>query len=60
MDSYLDFNLFKYCKHFIVGPSSYHWWGAWLNNYPGKICVRPKNINQSNNNEFWPDYWISI
>ncbi len=55
-----DFNLFKYCKHFIVGPSSYHWWGAWLNNNPGKICVRPKNINQSNNNEFWPDYWISI
>ena len=55
-----DFNLFKYCKHFIVGPSSYHWWGAWLNNYPDKICVRPKNINQSNNNEFWPDYWISI
>ena len=55
-----DFNLFKYCKHFIVGPSSYHWWGAWLNNNPGKICVRPRNINQSNNNEFWPDYWISI
>jgi len=55
-----DFNLFKYCKHFIVGPSSYHWWGAWLNNNPDKICVRPKNINQSNNNDFWPDYWVSI
>ena len=24
-----DFNLFKYSKHFIVGPSSFHWWGAW-------------------------------
>ena len=56
----VDFNLFKYCKHFIVGPSSYHWWGAWLNNSPGKICVRPKNINQSNNDKFWPDYWVSI
>ena len=59
-DSLSDFNLFKYCKHFIVGPSSYHWWGAWLNENPDKICVRPKNINQSNNNKFWPDYWPAI
>ena len=34
--------------------------GAWLNENPGKICVRPKNINQSNNNKFWPDYWLAI
>ena len=55
-----DFNLFRYCKHFIVGPSSFHWWGAWLNENPGKICIRPSNINPSNNENFWPDDWISI
>ena len=55
-----DFNLFRYCKHFIVGPSSYHWWGAWLNQNPGKICIRPSGINPSNNKKFWPDNWISI
>jgi len=55
-----DFNLFRYCKHFIVGPSSFHWWGAWLNNNPNKICIRPSNINPSNNQNFWPDDWISI
>ena len=55
-----DFNLFRYCKHFIVGPSSFHWWGAWLNNNPNKICIRPSNINPSNNHNFWPDDWISI
>ncbi len=55
-----DFNLFSYCKHFIVGPSSFHWWGAWLNPNPNKICIRPKNINPSNNKNFWPENWISI
>ena len=55
-----DFNLFRYCKHFIVGPSSFHWWGAWLNNNPNKICIRPSKINPSNNKNFWPDDWMSI
>ena len=55
-----DFNLFKYCKHFIIGPSSFHWWGAWLNENPNKICIRPKNLNPSNNESFWPDEWIPI
>ena len=55
-----DFYLFKYCKHFIVGPTSFHWWGAWLNENANKICIRPKNINPSNNKNFWPENWISI
>lgn len=55
-----DFYLFSFCKHFIVSPSSFHWWGAWLNNNDDKICVRPKNINQSNNRDFWPNKWIPI
>ena len=55
-----DFYLFKYCKHFIVGPTTFHWWGAWLNENPSKICIRPKNISPSNNENFWPEKWISI
>ena len=55
-----DFNLFRYSKHFIVGPTSFHWWGAWLNENTDKICVRPYNINPSNNKDFWPDSWIKI
>ena len=55
-----DFNLFKYAKHFIVGPSTFHWWGAWLNNSPNKICLIPKNINPSNNDNFWPQNWLKI
>jgi len=56
-----DFYLFNFAKHFIVSPSSFHWWGAWLNQNPGKICVRPSdNLNPSNNKDFWPDAWTII
>ena len=57
-----DFYLFSLSKHFIVGPSTFHWWGAWLNNSQNKICLRPKEIflNPSNNDNFWPKSWIKI
>jgi hypothetical protein len=57
-----DFYLFSFCKHFIVGPSTFHWWGAWLNESTKKICLRPKNklLNPSNNSDFWPVSWIEI
>ena len=59
-DEVNDFNLFRFAKNFAVGPSTFHWWGAWLNNLPDKICVRPNNINPSNNDNFWPKKWIKI
>ncbi len=55
-----DFNLFIHAKHFIVGPTPFHWWGAWLNHNKNKICLRPNDINPSNNFDFWPKSWISI
>ena len=55
-----DFYLLTQCKYFIVGPSTFSWWGAWLSNNESKICIRPKNINPSNNVDFWPESWISI
>ena len=57
---YNDFYLFSLCKNFIVGPTSFHWWGAWLNQNTNKLCFRPKNLNPSNNGDFWPKNWISI
>ncbi len=59
-DSINDFNLFSYAKHFIVGGSTFHWWGAYLNENPHKICVYPSNINPSGNNNFYPTYWKKI
>ena len=55
-----DFFLLLQCKNFIVGPTSFHWWGAWLSGLDNKICTRPKNLNPSNNSDFWPESWIDI
>ncbi len=55
-----DFYLLTQCKNFIVGPSTFSWWGAWLSEKNDKICIRPKNLNPSNNKDFWPQDWISI
>ena len=55
-----DFFLLTKCKNFIVGPTTFHWWGSWLSDHEDKICLRPNNINPSNNIDFWPDSWISI
>ena len=48
------------CKHFAVSPTTFHFWPAWLSNYKHKICLRPKNLNPSNNKDFWPESWIKI
>ena len=57
-----DFYLMYKCKHFVIAPTTFHWWAAWLNNNNDKICLRPSNdfLNPSNNVDFWPDSWIKI
>ena len=57
-----DFFLMSKCKHFVVAPTTFHWWAAWLNNSADKICLRPSNdfLNPSNNLDFWPKNWIEI
>ena len=55
-----DFYLLTQCKYFIIAPSTFSWWGAWLSKANDKICIRPKKLNNSNNTDFWPDRWIAI
>jgi len=57
-----DFYLLTKCKYFIVGPTSFGWWGAWLSKYNDKIILRPADsvLNPSNNFDFWPEKWTAI
>jgi hypothetical protein len=30
------------CDHFLISPSSFGWWGAWLASNPAKVVVAPR------------------
>lgn len=56
-----DFYLSSLCKNFIIGPSTFHWWSAYLSNYLNKICIRPPdNLKFSSNKDIYPDDWINL
>ena len=41
-----DMALMTQCKHVVMGPSTFSWWGAWLNENPNKIILVPdRKIN---------------
>jgi hypothetical protein len=62
-NNYIDMQLMSLCKHNIIANSSFSWWGAWLNNSPGKIVVAPAkwfNDSSINVNDVIPEGWHKL
>ena len=66
-DPAYDLYLMSLCKHFILSPSTLHYWAAQLSCYPSKICLSPSNIKNksgyygfSNNKDIKADWWKDI
>jgi len=59
-----DLFLLTQISNHIVIPSSFNWWGAWLNDCPNKCILRPSENFFSkfriNNLDLWPEEWIKI
>jgi len=60
----LNLFLLSKCKHFIVTPSTFSWWGAWLGENKTSIILRPNqnyfSLFKINNLDFWPKNWTEI
>ena len=62
-----DLYLMSLCKHFILSPSSMHYWGALLSKNDKKMCLSPPYIKNksgyygfSNNKGIKADWWKEI
>ncbi len=56
LKDYEELALMYQCKHNIIANSTFSFWGAWLNEYSGKIVIAPKGYAPT----FIPKEWTRL
>lgn len=57
--AYEDLAMMQACRHFVIGSSTYHWWGAWLGEKPDSLVLADSQFARDNP-EFYPVRWQKI
>lgn len=64
-EEFEDLRLMGQCQHHIIAPSSFSWWGAWLNPAPDKMVVSPPhhrwlNFRNCDTSDVIPESWVQL
>jgi hypothetical protein len=63
-DEFRDLTLMSSAAHNIIANSSFSWWGAWLNQTPGRRVVAPKTwfgqVSGFDTTNIVPGGWLTI
>lgn len=57
-----DLYLMSQCKHGIGANSTFSWWGNWLGEYPGRVCIAPQKwFNaEADTRDIIPERWVRL
>jgi len=63
-DEFHDLRLMSSAAHNIIANSSFSWWGAWLNQTPGRTVVAPRtwfgDVSGIDSSNMLPGGWVTI